>query len=45
METMTKPKKKRTFPHTYVIIFSLIVISAILTWFVPGGEFAREQLR
>ncbi|HPI70422.1 MAG TPA: Na+/H+ antiporter NhaC family protein [Tenuifilaceae bacterium] len=44
METMTKPKKKRTFPHTYVIIFSLIVISAILTWFVPGGEFARETV-
>ncbi|OFX87432.1 MAG: short-chain fatty acid transporter [Bacteroidetes bacterium GWF2_33_16] len=35
-------KKKRQFPHTYVIIFSIIVICAILTWVVPGGEFARE---
>lgn len=39
---MVKEKKKREFPHTYVIIFSLIVISALLTWIVPGGEFERE---
>jgi len=38
---MEPQKKKREFPHTYVIIFSLIVIAAILTWIVPGGEFAR----
>jgi len=38
---MEPQKKKREFPHTYVIIFSLIVIAAILTWVVPGGEFAR----
>lgn len=31
-------------PHTYVIIFSLIVFSAILTWLIPGGEFTRESL-
>ena len=30
-------------PHTYVIIFSLIVFCAVLTWFIPGGEFEREQ--
>ncbi|MGE0089114.1 MAG: YfcC family protein [Bacteroidales bacterium] len=35
-------KTKRPFPHTYVIIFSIIVLSAMLTWFVPGGEFARK---
>lgn len=35
-------KKKRQFPHTYVIIFSLIVLCAALTWVVPGGTFARE---
>lgn len=39
---MEQTKLKREFPHTYVIIFSLIVIAAILTWVVPGGEFARE---
>jgi uncharacterized ion transporter superfamily protein YfcC len=35
-------KQKRQFPHTYVIIFAIIVLSAILTWVIPGGEFARE---
>lgn len=29
-------------PHTYVIIFTLIVISAFATWLIPGGEFDRE---
>jgi len=29
-------------PHTYVIVFSLIVFSAILSWVVPGGEFQRK---
>jgi uncharacterized ion transporter superfamily protein YfcC len=39
---MNKEKKKREFPHTYVIIFSIIVLAAILTWIIPGGEFDRE---
>ncbi len=39
---MEQEKKKREFPHTYVIIFALIVFAAVLTWFVPGGKFARE---
>jgi uncharacterized ion transporter superfamily protein YfcC len=38
---MEQVKKKREFPHTYVIIFALIIIAAILTWIVPGGEFSR----
>jgi len=29
-------------PHTYVIIFGLIIFCAILTLIVPGGEFERE---
>ncbi len=35
--------KKKRIPHTYVIVFYIIVIAAICTWFVPGGEFQREQ--
>jgi len=35
-------QKKRTFPHTYVIIFSIIAFCAILTWIIPGGTFERE---
>ena len=26
-------------PHTYVIVFSIIVIAAIMTWVIPAGEF------
>lgn len=33
---------KRKFPHTYVIVFTLIVIAAVLTWIVPGGKYERE---
>jgi len=34
---------KRKFPHTFVIIFSLIVIAAIASWLVQGGEYERTQ--
>lgn len=34
--------KKKKIPHTYVIVFYIIVIAAICTWMVPGGEFMRE---
>ena len=28
-------------PHTYVIIFYIIIISAITTWIIPGGEYVK----
>lgn len=34
----------KKIPHTYVIIFSIIVFSAILTWFIPGGEYNRHRI-
>lgn len=36
--------KNIRFPHTYVIVFYLIVFSAILTWLVPGGEYQRQLI-
>lgn len=36
--------KKFNVPHTFVIVFGFIVAAAILTWFVPGGEFERETV-
>ncbi len=33
--------KKRQIPHTYVIVFAIIVFAAVLTWIVPGGAFER----
>jgi uncharacterized ion transporter superfamily protein YfcC len=34
--------RKRKIPHTYVIVFYVIIISAILTWIVPGGEYSNS---
>jgi uncharacterized ion transporter superfamily protein YfcC len=31
-------------PHTFVIIFGLIILCAVLTWIIPGGEFKRETV-
>ena len=28
-------------PHTYVIVFFILIIAAITTWFVPGGQYDR----
>lgn len=37
-------KKRFEIPHTYVIIFALIVISAISTFLIPGGEYNKETM-
>ena len=34
----------KRIPHTFTIVFSLIVFAALLTWIVPGGEFVRETV-
>ncbi len=34
--------KKKKIPHTYVIVFYIIVFAAALTWIIPGGVFERE---
>jgi len=31
-------------PHTFTIVFSIVIICAIATWVVPGGEFCRETV-
>ena len=30
-------------PGTYTIIFAMILLSALLTWFVPGGEYVKGE--
>ncbi len=35
---------KFKIPHTYVIIFSIILVAAVFTWFIPGGSFEREKI-
>lgn len=36
--------KRKKVPHTYVIVFGFILLAAILTWIVPGGEYDRETV-
>ena len=30
-------------PGTYTIIFAMILLSALLTWFLPGGEYVKGE--
>ena len=32
----------KKIPHTFTIVFGLIVLSAMLTWIVPAGEYVRQ---
>lgn len=32
-------KKKFNLPHTFIILFAIIVICALLTWIIPAGSF------
>lgn len=34
----------KRIPHTFTIVFALIVLSAVLTWVVPAGEFVRQTI-
>ncbi len=34
--------KNKKIPHTYVIVFYIIIIAAVSTWFVPGGEYVKQ---
>jgi uncharacterized ion transporter superfamily protein YfcC len=35
----------KKIPHTYVIVFCIIIVAAILTWFIPGGEYERQTIK
>lgn len=34
----------KKIPHTYTIIFSIIILCAILSWIIPAGEYARKTI-
>jgi uncharacterized ion transporter superfamily protein YfcC len=34
----------KKIPHTYVIVFSIVVLCAVLTWIIPGGAFERHTM-
>lgn len=31
----------KKIPHTYVIVFAIIVLCAVLTWIIPGGQYVE----
>jgi uncharacterized ion transporter superfamily protein YfcC len=33
---------KFSVPHNLVIVFSIVIITALLTWIIPGGKFDRK---
>lgn len=41
---MTTDKRRWLLPHTYVLLFGIIVLVAVLTWIVPSGTFERQEL-
>lgn len=36
-------KKKFRVPHSFVIVFSIIVTAVLLTWIIPAGEYVRVE--
>ncbi|MFV0516863.1 MAG: hypothetical protein ACK5MV_05665 [Aminipila sp.] len=39
--TETGTKKKREFPHIFVILFIAILVATIATYIVPAGQYQR----
>lgn len=37
-------KLKLKVPNTYLLIFSLLILIAILTWIIPGGRYERQLI-
>ena len=41
---METKKKKFQFPHTYIIIFGVILVAALLTMFIPLGRYETKEI-
>src|SRR5262245_16813492 len=39
MAETTAKRRRFTLPSAYTVLFALIVLMAIATWFVPAGEY------
>ncbi len=37
-------KRKWKIPNTFVIVYAIIILAAVATWFVPGGHFERKSV-
>ncbi|WPK10412.1 Na+/H+ antiporter NhaC family protein [Lysinibacillus louembei] len=43
MKQVTEKKKKFLIPHTYAIIFSIIILATLATYFLPAGQYERIE--
>lgn len=43
MSNGTPQKTKLHFPHTYALIFFIIILAALASYFIPSGEFKRVE--
>lgn len=34
----------KRIPHTYTILFSVILLCALLSWVIPAGEYVRQTI-
>ena len=41
MTTNNKKKKKREFPNAVTVLFLVLILAVILTYFVPAGLYQR----
>src|SRR5690606_2522656 len=41
MSTQKENRKKFEFPHSFIILFGLMVITAVLTYIIPAGQYER----
>ena len=44
MGDTVKKKWYQRIPNTYIILFVLVCLAAILTWILPAGEYIREAV-
>lgn len=38
-------KRKLKIPNTFVIVYSIILMAAVATWVVPGGQYQRKVIK
>ncbi|NLJ58060.1 MAG: hypothetical protein GX339_04345, partial [Tissierellia bacterium] len=41
---MDTKKKRFKIPHTYVLLFMMIILVAILTYVIPAGQYEKMEI-
>src|SRR5690242_11940336 len=41
---VVEKRKKWALPHSYSLIFLIIIIVALMTWILPSGQFDRKDV-